>query len=280
MERRGKMDLKTRIIPMIIEYGSQVLLALLVLFLGLILIKFVMKLIHRIFVRSRVDESLRSFLKSLISITLKTLLFISVASILGIKTASFIAILGAAGLAVGLALQGSLANFAGGVLILIFRPFNVGDEIEAEGHHGIVAEIQILYTVVNTFNNQQVIIPNGKLSNNSIVNYSEISTRRMDLKIGVSYDSDFKKVQSVLFDIIRSEPTVLREPAPFVRILEPGDSAVIFFIKLWAKNEDYWDVYYNVMEKILIEFRKHHISIPYPVRDVYIHNPAPEKPAV
>jgi small conductance mechanosensitive channel len=204
--------------------GMKLIGASAVWFIGSFLIKWVMKLIGRVLERSHSDETLSKFVKSLARMVLKILLVITVVTMLGLPTTSFVAILGAAGLAIGLALQGSLSNFAGGVLILVFRPFNVGDYIEAAGYSGTVQAIQILYTILVTPDNKTVIIPNGALSNNSLINYSTKETRRVDFTFGVSYDADITKVKGVITNICSSHELILKNPAPFARVVEHGDS--------------------------------------------------------
>lgn len=220
--------------------------------------------------QKKMEPSLSHFLKSLISVSLKLLLFITVIGTLGVQMTSFIAILGAAGLAVGLALQGSLANFAGGVLILLFKPFKVGDLIEGQGHLGIVDKILIFNTILKTLDNKVVVIPNGALSNGSIVNYTAEGTRRVDMTFGIGYDDDFKKAIKVINDIIAKEKKALKEPAPFVRMGELADSSVNITTRVWCKTEDYWDVFFNMHENIKTEFDKLGISIPYPQMDVHM----------
>jgi small conductance mechanosensitive channel len=210
------------------------------------------------------DESLQKFLFDLISWGLKILLILVVLSTVGIETTSFAAILAAAGLAVGLALQGSLSNFAGGVLIMIFKPFKVGDLIEAQGEIGGVKEISIFTTKLIGLSNKEIIIPNGILSNGNIVNYTSLGTRRVDLVIGVSYDSDIKKTKTVLMDILEKHKLILKDPAPAVTVLELADSSVNFAVRPWCKSEDYWTVYFEVMEEVKEQLDANGIEIPYP----------------
>ena len=183
---------------------------------------------------------------------------------LGVETTSFAAILAAAGLAVGLALQGSLSNFAGGVLIMIFKPFKIGDLIEAQGEIGVVKEIEIFTTKLTGLSNKEIIIPNGSLSNGNIVNYSTEGTRRVDLVFGVSYDSDIKQTKEVIMNVLTSHPKVLKDPAPAVTVLELADSSVNFATRPWCNTEDYWAVYFDVTESFKIELDKSGIEIPYP----------------
>jgi small conductance mechanosensitive channel len=213
-----------------------------------------------------VDITLQKFLLNLGSWILKILLFITVISQLGVATTSFAAIVAAAGLAVGLALQGSLANFAGGVLIMIFRPIKIGDLIEAQGEIGVVKEIEIFTTKLTGLSNKEIIIPNGSLSNGNIVNYSTEGTRRVDLVVGVSYDSDIKQTKDVLMNILTSNDKVLKDPKPSVTVLALADSSVNFAVRPWCKTEHYWDVFFETKENVKLELDKAGIEIPYPHR--------------
>lgn len=210
------------------------------------------------------DVSLQKFLLNLGSWILKILLIITLLGTLGVPTTSFAAIIGAAGLAIGLALQGSLANFAGGVLIMIFRPFKIGDLIEAQGEVGVVKEIEIFTTRLIGRSNKEVILPNGALSNGNIVNYSTEGTRRVDLTFGVGYDSDIKKTKEVLMNVISAHPKVINDPAPTVNVLELADSSINFTVRPWCKTEDYWTVYFDVTEQTKEALDTAGIEIPYP----------------
>lgn len=247
-------------------YIPKIATALIILIIGLFLIKIVIKSSNKIMTKRGVDITLQNFLSNLGSWGLKLLLFITVISQLGVATTSFAAIIGAAGLAVGLALQGSLGNFAGGVLIMIFKPFRIGDLIEAQGSMGVVKEIDIFTTKLTGASNKIIIIPNGTLSNGNIVNYSSEGTRRVDLVIGVSYDADIKETKKVLMNILDSHDKVLKDPKPNVTVLELADSSVNFAVRPWSKTEHYWDVYFEITETIKIELDKAGIEIPYPHR--------------
>ncbi|WP_298882588.1 mechanosensitive ion channel domain-containing protein [uncultured Polaribacter sp.] len=249
---------------LVIEYTPKILVALAILIIGLFAIKIVVKTFRNILKKRDVDETLQKFLGDLISWALKILLFITVISKLGIETASFAAIIAAAGLAVGLALQGSLGNFAGGVLIMIFKPFKLGDLIEAQGEIGVVKEISIFTTKLTGLSNKEIIIPNGTLSNGNIVNYTTEGTRRVDLTIGVSYDADIKQTKEVLMNVLTAHSKVLKDPAPAVTVAELADSSVNFAVRPWCKTEHYWDVYFEVTETVKIELDKAGIEIPYP----------------
>lgn len=258
-------------INLVIEYGPKLILAIVVLIVGLWIIKRVTNAFNRSMERSQTEPTLTKFLGSMISITLKALLFISVASMVGIETTSFIAILGAAGLAVGLALQGSLANFAGGVLILIFRPYKVGDFIAAAGETGTVNSIQIFNTILKTPDNKTIIIPNGPISNGNITNYSTEQTRRVDWVFGIGYEDEFKNAKAILRRILAEDERVFTDPEPFVVVGELGDSSVNFTCRAWVNSADYWGVYFDTIEKVKATFDAENISIPYPQRDVHLH---------
>jgi len=255
----------------VVNNGPRLLLAILTLIIGLWVIKMIVRIMNKSMERGDIDVSLRRFLSSLVSILLKVMLVISVASMVGIQMTSFIAVLGAAGLAIGLALQGSLANFAGGVLILLFRPFKAGDVIEAQGFLGKVSEIQVFNTVLNTFDNKKIIIPNAALSSDSITNFSAESLRRVDMTFGIGYEDDMKKTRELLLSLARSDQRVLKDPEPFVAVSELADSSVNFAVRLWCKNEDYWGIYFDMLEKVKLEFDKAGISIPFPQQDVHLY---------
>ncbi len=253
---------------LMVTYVPKFLAAILLLIIGLYVIKLIVNSSKKIMEKRNMDITLQKFLLNLGSWILKILLFITVISQLGITTTSFAAIIAAAGLAVGLAMQGSLSNFAGGVLIMVFRPFKIGDLIEAQGEIGSVKEIQIFNTKLIGLSNKEIIIPNGNLSNGTIVNYSTQGTRRVDFVIGVSYDADIKKTKEVLMKVVTSNEKVLKDPAPLVSVLELGDSSVNFAVRPWCKTEHYWDVYFQVMENIKLALDDAQIDIPYPHRVV------------
>jgi len=252
------------------DYGPSVLGALPALILGLWLISWVTKLTKKGFKKGKVDETLIPFLASLVNWTLKALLLISVASMIGVATTSFIAVLGAAGLAIGLALQGTLANFAGGVMILLFKPYKIGDLIEAQGYIGAVEEIHIFVTKIRSPQNELIIIPNGAISNGSIKNYTSTPARRIDCTIGISYSSDIKKAREVLLEVMRSHPKVLKDPEPLVMVSNLGDSSVDLAVRPHVLPGDYWDVYFHVYEEGKLALDKAGISIPFPQRDVHM----------
>lgn len=256
---------------MVMLYAPKVLLTLVVLWIGLRLIKWAVNLLDRQFERNNTDPTLRPFLKSIIGALLKVMLFISVISMLGVETTSFIAVLGAAGLAIGLALQGTLANFAGGVLLLLFKPYKVGDLIQAQGHIGVVKEIQIFVTIINTPDNKTVFIPNGAMSNGDITNFTVEGKIRVEITPGISYKADIKKAKEVCMNILTNHPKVLKDPAPFVGVKELADSAVVLAVFPHAKPEHYWDVYFDVTEQIKLELDSNNIPIPFPQMDIHMH---------
>lgn len=263
--------LLNKIYIILIAYSLKIIGAIVVLIIGHLIIKLLVIIINNTLKKFKTDELIRTFLKSFIKVTLYIVLVITIASILGIQMTAFITLLGAAGLAIGLALQGSLSNFAGGILILLFRLFKVGDMIEAQGYKGKVDSIQILYTIINTPDNKKVIIPNGILSNNSVVNITGNINRRVDLRFGVSYGDDVVKVKEVLKKIIDEYELILKEPKPVVGVIEHADSSINFEIKVWVKREDFWNVTYGLNEKVKLEFDKQDITIPFPQRDIYLY---------
>ena len=258
-------------IELLIEYTPKFLLALLVLLIGLWLINRITNLITRLMQARKVDPTLGPFVTSLASWTLKAVLLISVASMVGIETTSFVAVLGAAGLAVGLALQGTLQNFAGGALLLLFRPYEVGHLIQAQGHLGVVKEIQIFTTHLVTLDNKRAIIPNGSISNGDIINFTAENLLRVDLVIGVAYDADIKAAKQVLLDVMKKHDKVLSEPEPFVGVLELADSSVNLAVRPFARPEHYWDVYFDVYEQGKAALDAANITIPFPQRDVHLY---------
>lgn len=260
------------LIALAVQWAPKLLLALLTLVVGLWFIGHLTKVAVKGARKRRVDETLVPFLDGVLSWTLRVLLILSVASMVGIETTSFIAVFGAASLAIGLALQGSLSNFAGGVLILIFRPFKVGDVIEAQGHVGVVTQIQILTTILNNGENRRIILPNGPVSNGTIVNLTAEERLRIDLVIGVSYSSDLAKTREVLKGVLAKDPRILAEPAPTVEVLQLADSAVNFAVRPHVKTADYWPVHFSLLENIKLALDAAGIEIPFPQRDVHVHN--------
>jgi len=255
-----------------LEYAPKLVLAIVTLIIGLWIIRSIGKVFIASMERSKVDPTLIPFMNSLLTWTLKLLLFISAASMIGIATTSFIAVLGAAGLAIGLALQGSLANFAGGVLIMTFKPYKVGDLIESQGHIGVVKEVQIFNTILTSPQSKQVIIPNGAVSNGSIINYTAEGKIRIDLTVGIAYNADIAKAKLVLLEVLQKHEKVLQDPAPFVGVVELADSSVNLAVRPHSIPEDYWDVFFDINEKMKLSLDENNISIPFPQRDVHLIN--------
>lgn len=255
-----------------LSYLPDLLGALIWLVVGWWLIKMVIKYIEKLFVRKGHNPALAKFLLNLANGTLVVLLLISVVGMLGIETTSFIAILGAAGLAIGLALQGSLSNFAGGVLILLLKPFKLGDWIEVNDISGSVKDISMFYTKLNTFGNQLAIIPNGELSNENIINYSAEDKRRDAITIGISYESNIKLAKDTLMKLLEEQENVLEDPAPAVVVTELADSSVNLSVRFWAKNEFFWDCHWYTIEEAKTRLEAAGITIPFPQRDVHFFN--------
>ncbi len=245
-------------------YGLKLVAAILILVIGRIVAKLIKKLITRLMERGNVDKTLIAFTVNLVYALLMTFVIIAALGQLGVQTASFVAIIGAAGLAVGLALQGSLSNFAAGVLMIIFKPFKVGDFIDAAGTAGIVEEIGIFTTQLKTPDNKQIIIPNSSVTGGNITNFSAKETRRVDFVFGVGYGDDLKKVKQVLQDIVDADERILKDPAPTIGLLELGDSSVNFAVRPWVKGADYWAVYFDIMEQVKVRFDEEGITIPFP----------------
>lgn len=254
------------------EYGVPLLKAVIILIIGLIVIKQVTKIVSKGFEKRGFDITLSKFLTNLISWGLKTLLVITVMGVVGIPMTSFVAILGAAGLAIGLALQGTLANFAGGVLQMVFRPYKIGDLIETQGELGVVKEIQIFNTILTTPQNRRIIIPNGPIMNGNIKNYSTEEIARVDLKIGISYEADIKQAKEVILETLKTNELILNDPAITVGVCELADSAIVLDVRPFCKTADYWTVFYKSMEDIKYKLDEVGIGIPYPQMDVHINN--------
>ncbi|MCU4155489.1 mechanosensitive ion channel [Carboxylicivirga sp. A043] len=256
----------------IIANGVKVLIAILIAIVGLWIINKIVKGFKRLLTARKIDDTLVPFIISLTSVTLKVMLFISVITYMGIEMTSFIAILGAAGLAVGMALSGTLQNFAGGVILLILKPFKVGDYIEAQGHAGIVKEIQIFNTILNSLDNKIIIIPNGGLSTGAMINYTKEDTRRVDFVFGIGYDDDIDKARDIIKAVAEKNELIFKDPAIFVAVKEHGDSSINLVTRVWSKTADYWTVYFYMMEFVKKEFDKQGVTIPFPQRDVHMYN--------
>ena len=272
MESELTKDMMSSLIEIGSSIGISLLMALAILIVGRQLVKLILRLITVALEKSKVEDTVRIFVTNLLNTLLMILVFIAAINQLGIETTSIIAVLGAAGLAIGLALQGSLSNFAAGILIVIYRPYKVGDYIEAGNHAGTVKDIQIFSTVLKTPDNKIVVVPNGSIMNGSIVNYSDQDTRRVDLIISCSYEDDIDKVRSVLEDILKKEKRILKDPKPQIAVAELADSSVNFIFRPWVKRTDYLPVYYSLLEEVKKRFDKEGISIPYPQSDVHIRN--------
>ena len=254
------------------SFGISLFIALFILVIGRQVVKILIKVISSALERSNTEDTVRIFVTNLLNTLLMIVVFIAAINQLGIQTTSIIAVLGAAGLAIGLALQGSLSNFAAGILIVIYRPYKVGDYIQADNHLGTVDDIQIFSTVLKTPDNKLVIVPNGSIMNGSIVNFSNQDKRRVDIIASCSYEDDIDKVKSVLADILSKDDRILNEPKPRIAVSELADSSVNFIVRPWVKNSDYIDVYYSLLEEIKKRFDQEGIAIPYPQTDVHIHN--------
>ena len=248
------------------EMLPNIVVALLILIVGLWISKFLNRMVRKFFEIKDYDPTLESFLQSFIRIALKVILFVLVVTQLGVQSSTLVAVVGSAGLAIGLALQGSLANFAGGVLILLFKPFKVGDYISAGGLDGTVKEISIFTTKLNTFGNQVAIIPNGKLSNDSIINYNVEKTRRDKITVGIGYSSDIKLAKEILHTICKEHLPILKDPAPEVYVENLAESSVDLSLRYWALNEDFWAAHFFVLEEIKQRFDDNNIEIPFPQR--------------
>ncbi|MBY6109119.1 mechanosensitive ion channel [Halomonas sp. DP1Y21-3] len=243
--------------------------------------RWVAKAVHRVVVkgmqRADVEPLLVKFLGNILYALLLTFVILAAISRIGIQTASLIAVIGAAGLAVGLALQGSLANFAAGVMVIIFRPYRIGDYVEAGGVSGTVEDVQIISTELSTPDNRKIIVPNGQMMSGAVVNYSAHATRRVDLTVGVGYDDDIDTVRRVLESVVADDPRVLSEPAPNIRMNAMGDSSITWIVRPWVQASDYWDVYWEMTEEIKRRFDREGISIPFPQRDVHLYHHAKDE---
>ena len=271
MEELNNLDKYLDIIKtMLVEYGPKVIGAIVVLFIGLKIVKSASKAVNKLMNKRNLDASLIPFLSGMIGMVMKALLFISVMSMVGIEMTSFIAILGAAGLAIGMALSGTLQNFAGGVMILTFKPYTIGDFIEAQGYMGVIKEIQIFNTIITTVDNRRVIIPNGGLSTSSMINYSSESTRRVDFSFGIGYGDDIDKARDIIMAEIAKFSFVLKDPAPFVGVGELADSSVNLTTRVWVNAADYWDLHFGLLENVKKAFDANGVSIPFSQTDVHL----------
>lgn len=254
------------------EFGLKILAALAVFIIGKWAAKKLRKVVENLMKKGSVDPTLIKFISNLMYTILLVVVILAALSQLGIQTTSFLAILGAAGLAIGLALQGSLSNFASGVLLIFFRPFKVGDFVTVGGESGSVSQIQLFTTELKTPDNKVIIIPNSQITSNVITNFSAQETRRVDLTFGIGYGDDLLKAKNILNDLVNSDERILKDPAPFIAVSELADSSVNFVVRAWTKTGDYWSVYFDMTEKVKLTFDKEGISIPFPQRDVHIYN--------
>ena len=255
---------------LIVEYGSGLLYAVIVLIIGLWVASLITKSARKAMLKSDMDDSLVPFLSSLIGTMLKVLVVISALGMLGIEMTSFIALLGAAGLAVGMALSGTLQNFAGGVMILVFKPFKVGDVINAQGHTGSVKAIQIFNTILTTPDNKVIIIPNGGLSTNSMTNFSAMDTRRVDWSFGIAYGDDVAKAEEVLLKLIAADKRILKDPAPFIAVGALADNSVNITVRVWVNAADYWGVFFDMNKSVYNTFGNEGLNFPFPQMDVHL----------
>jgi small conductance mechanosensitive channel len=263
-------QLTQQLVEVVSTYGLRIVAAIVILIVGRIVANSVAGASRKAMRRGEIDENLIGFIASLVRFGILAFTVIAVLSKLGVQTTSFVAVLGAAGLAVGLALQGSLGNFASGVLLLLFRPIKKGDFVEAAGTSGTVNEISVFTTILMTPDNKKVIVPNSQVTGSVIVNYSATGTRRVDIVAGIGYGDDIAKAKEVLRRIVNSHSAVLQDPAPVIELHELGDSSVNFVVRPWVNSADYWRVYWDITEAIKLEFDKEGISIPFPQRDVHL----------
>lgn len=262
--------LVNKLIDLSVSFGSKLLVALLVFFIGRWIVKKLNRLVINILTKRHVEASLATFTKSLVSITLNFTLVIIIISVLGIETSSFIALFASAGVAVGMALSGNLSNFAGGLIILLFKPYKVGDYIEAQGVGGTVKEIQMFHTVLGTPDNKIIYIPNGSLSSGVVTNFSNQTTRRVDWTFGVEYGSDYEKVKQVIESVLAKDSRILSEPAaPFIALTALADSSVNVVVRVWVNSSDYWGVYFDINKNIYATFNEVGIGFPFPQLTVH-----------
>ena len=268
--KNGQVDqLIQQAISMGMQAGKSLLLAIALAVIGRYAIKFINKLVARMLERRNVEPTVQSFLKSFVNISLITLLIIMVVGTLGVNTTSLAALLASAGLAVGMALSGNLQNLAGGLILLFFKPYKVGDFIEAQGVSGIVKAIQIFHTILTTTDNKELFIPNGALSSGNITNYTKNELRRVDFTISVEYGTEVEKVKQVTLGIIQEDSRIMQEPAPFIALKELANSSVDFTLRVWTKASDYWNVFFDTNERIYAEYNKQGIKFPFP--QIQIH---------
>ncbi len=252
--------------------GIKLIIGIFLLWIGWKLAKKIVNILNKALERRNVDVTIRSFLDTFLEVILKGLVVLVVLEYVGIKTTGVAALVASAGVAIGLALQGSLSNFAGGLVILLIRPFNVGDYVEGVGHNGVIEKIGMFYTHMVSVDNKLILVPNGTLANGSIVNYSAKELRRVDLTFGVGYEQDILKVKRVLSNIVEAHDLILKTPEPFIALSNHGDSAINFVVRVWVNNSDYWKVHFDLLESVKVAFDNEDISIPYPQMDLHIKN--------
>lgn len=266
----GEIDLLLKqLVSMGVEVGKSILLAIVIYIAGKFVIKLINKLIRRTLEHKNVDSTIQSFLKSFVSILLNVLLIITVISALGVNTTSFAALLASFGVAAGMALSGNLQNLAGGLIILLFKPFKVGDFVEAQGSMGTVKEIQIIHTILQTVDNKEIYLPNASLSSGSITNYSKMGTRRVDFTVNVEYGTDVEKVTNALKAIAESDERILKDPEPFYALSALAESSVNFTFRVWVNGADYWPVFFDLNKKIYEDFNRQAIKFPFPQLQIH-----------
>ena len=270
LEKGELSQVLQQVTTLCIEAGKSILLAILIFVVGRYLIKFINRMIGRMMERKKVEPTIQSFLKSFINVLLTILLIITTVSALGVNTTSFAALLASAGVAVGMALSGNLQNLAGGIILLLFKPYKVGDYIEAQGVSGTVKEIQIFHTIILTVDNKQVYVPNGALSSGSVTNYSSEPLRRVDLTVSVEYGTEVEVVKQALEDIIKADDRILTDPKPFVALGNVASSSIDFTVRTWVKGADYWPVYFDLTRNVYQEFNQRGINFPFP--QIQVHN--------
>lgn len=271
MQLTSATDLTDKGVELLWKYGPDFVTALITLLIGIWIIGMLTRGFRKVMTKRGVDPSLTPFLTTLLNITLKVMLFITVVGMVGIEMTSFVAILGAAGLAIGLSLQGTLQNFASGVMILIFKPFKVSDFIEAAGYAGVVKEIQIFNTIMLTGDNKRIIIPNSAIASSSMTNFSAEELRRVDWTFGIGYGDDYDHAKSVINGYIESDTRILKDPTHFIALHSLGNSSVNLVVRAWVKSSDYWGVYFDMNEKVYKGFAKEGLNIPFPQMDVHVH---------
>lgn len=269
VEKGEVSQLVSQLIDLSVQAGKSILVAILIFVVGRFIVKLINKLVGQMLDRRKVDPTIASFTKSFVNVLLMVLLIITVVSALGVNTTSFAALLASAGVAVGMALSGNLQNLAGGLLLLFFKPYKVGDYISAQGVEGVVKAIQIFHTVLTTVDNKEIFVPNGALSSGTVVNFSRNDLRRVDQVVTVEYGTDVNAVREAVMDIANADSRILKDPAPFVELGALADSSVNFTVRLWVKTADYWGVWFNMNRKVYEEFNKRGIGFPFPQIQVH-----------